>query len=104
MKSTEFITENQSARLKDFCKVATNFEDADFWLQRKGSIDTVGTPLKEFAPQHIGIKVVRTDVLDPKYLYYKMMDIYNTGYWKQHSHGTLKLVNIKTEDVKNLGL
>ena len=49
MKSTEVITENQSARLKDFCKVATNFEDADFWLQRKGSIDTVGTPLKEFA-------------------------------------------------------
>jgi len=31
-------------------------------------------------------------------------DIDNTGYWKQHSHGTLKLVNIKTDDVKNLGL
>ena len=100
MKSIEFIVENQSETII----ISTNFEDADFWLQRKGSIDTVGTPLKEFAPQHIGIKVVRTDVLNPKFLFYKMVHTHNTGYWKQHSHGTLQLVNIKTEDVKNLVL
>lgn len=101
MKLKELF-ENMGLRLKDVCEVSTNLEDADFWLQRKGSTQTVGTVLKEFSPENIGIKVIRTDIMDSKFLYYKMIHIFNTGYWAQHSSGSLKLQNIKTEDVKNL--
>ena len=101
MKLKELF-ENMGLRLKDACEVSTNLADADFWLQRKGSTQTVGTVLKEFSPENIGIKVIRTDMLDAQFLYYKMMHIFNTGYWAQHSSGSLKLQNIKTEDVKNL--
>jgi hypothetical protein len=98
----EEITEASSSRLKDLCAVKTNFPDADFWLQRNGSESTVGTPTKTFSPDNIGIKVTATDVLDPKYLYYTMMHIHNTGYWKARATGTLRLVHIKASDVANM--
>ena len=98
----EEITEATSTRLKDLCTVKTNFPDADFWLQRNGSESTVGTPTKTFSPDNIGIKVTATDVLDPKYLYYMMMNIHNTGYWKARATGTLRLVHIKASDVANM--
>lgn len=101
MKSKEFITES-SIRMKDLCTIKTNFPDADFWLQRNGSEKTVGTPLKEFSPDNIGIKVTTTDVLDANYLYYMMMHIHNTGYWTNHANGSLRLVHIKTSDVANI--
>jgi len=41
----------------DICIFKTNFPDADFWLQRKGSEETVGTPLKEFYEENIGVKI-----------------------------------------------
>ena len=102
MKTSEFITEETGLRLKNLCTVKVNFPDADFWLQRKGSLKTVGTPLKEFYSENIGIKVVKTDVLDPKYLYYVMQHIKNTGYWEPRANGSLNLVSIRTEDVANL--
>ena len=40
-------------KLSDLCEIKTNFSDADFWLQRKGSVDTVGTPTKEFHSENI---------------------------------------------------
>ena len=98
----EEITESSSARLKDLCTVKTNFPDADFWLQRNGSESTVGTPTKTFSPDNIGIKVTATDVLDPAYLYYMMMHIHNTGYWKPRATGALRLVHIKASDVANM--
>lgn len=61
MKLKELF-ENMGLRLKDACEVSTNLADADFWLQRKGSTQTVGTVLKEFSPENIGIKVIRTDI------------------------------------------
>jgi pyrimidine deaminase RibD-like protein len=76
--------------------------DADFWLIRKGSDKTVGTPVKEFEPSRIGVKIVRTDVLDPNYLYYAMMHLHNQGYFARLAVGTLKLVNIKVSDVANI--
>ena len=75
-----------------------------FWVQRKGSMDTVGKPTKEFSKEHIGVRVVRDDVLVPDYLYYAMEHIYNQGYYKQFAKGTLKLVNISVNDVKNIRL
>ena len=67
-------------------------------------MDTVGKPTKEFSKEHIGVRVVRDDVLVPDYLYYAMEHIYNQGYYKQFAKGTLKLVNISVNDVKNIRL
>ena len=103
--TAEGITETEQSggtRLKDLATVATNMPDADFWLIRKGSDKTVGTPVKEFEPSRIGVKIVRTDVLDPNYLYYAMMNLHNQGYFARLAVGTLKLVNIKVSDVANI--
>jgi hypothetical protein len=91
-------------RLSDLCEIKTNFGDADFWLQRKGSVDTVGTPTKEFNPENIGIKVIRTDILVPDYLYYILVYYQSIGYFSNISNGTLNLKNIRTEDIKNIRL
>lgn len=91
-------------RLSDLCEIKTNFGDADFWLQRKGSVDTVGTPTKEFNTENIGIKVIRTDILVPDYLYYILVYYQSIGYFSNISNGTLNLKNIRTEDIKNIRL
>ena len=104
MRFTEIISESAGTRLKDIAKIATNMQDADFWLIRKGSDKTVGKPVKEFDPARIGIKVVRTDVLDPKYLYYVMMNLHNQGHFARIANGTTNLVNIRVEDIANIPL
>ena len=104
MRAKEFITESTGVRLKDLATVKTNFPDADFWLQRKGSDKSVGTPTKEYSPENIGIKVTATDVLDSRYLYYMMQHIHNTGYWRQFATGALRLVNLPLQYVANLPL
>lgn len=88
--------------LKRYAEIKTNFPDADFWIVRKGSADKVGTPIKEYSPEHIGVKVTRTDVLLPNYLYYAMEFMKTQGYFKNLATGTLALKNIKVDDVKNM--
>lgn len=92
----------QAYRLGDLATIAIGMEDADFWLVRRHGIETVGEPTKEFNPQHIGIKVTRTDVLLPDYLYYAMQYLHMKGYWQQKAFGATKLVNIRVEDVKRV--
>lgn len=89
-------------KLSDLCEIKTNFPDADFWLIRKGGEDRVGYPVKEFNPEHIGIKVTATDVLLPEYLYYVMLNLFNHGIFKNNSVGSLNLKNIRAEDIKNI--
>jgi len=91
-------------KLSDLCEIKTNFPEADFWLVRKGSEDTVGYPVKEYNPEHIGIKVTATDVLLPEYLYYVMLNLFNQGVFKNNSYGTLNLKNIRVEDVRGIRL
>jgi hypothetical protein len=102
MRFTEIISESSGTRLKDLAKIATNMPDADFWLVRKGSDKTVGKPVKEFDPSRIGVKVVRTDVIDPNYLYYVMMNLHNQGQFARLSNGTTNLVNITVNDIANI--
>jgi hypothetical protein len=104
MRFTEIISESSGTRLKDIAKIATNMPDADFWLVRKGSDKTVGKPLKEFDPSRIGIKVVKTDVIDPNYLYYAMMNLHNQGHFARIANGTTNLVNITVNDIANIPL
>ena len=89
-------------KFSDLAVVKTNHPDADFWLQRKGSEETVGKPTREYSAENIGIKVYRRDVLDSVYCYYLLEHVYNTGYWQQLSRGTLRLQHITVGMVKDL--
>jgi hypothetical protein len=91
-------------KLSDLCEIKTNFPEADFWLVRKGSEDSVGYPVKDFNPEHIGIKVTATDILLPEYLYYVMLNLFNQEVFKNNSYGTLNLKNIRVEDVRGIRL
>lgn len=91
-------------RLQDVAAVSTNFPEADFWIVRRGSLKSVGEPTYTFNPEHIGIKVVRTDLLLPRFLYYCLMHIYTSGKWKPLATGTLELVNIRVSDIKHIAL
>ena len=83
-------------RLKDVATIKTNMSAADFWMIRRGSAETVGTPVKEFNPEHIGIRVYRTDILIPEYLFYAMEYLHSQGVFKNLTRGTLALVHIST--------
>jgi restriction endonuclease S subunit len=65
-------------------------------------INSVGKPTKEFDPEKIGIKVVRTDLLLPDYLYYVFEFLVMNGAFASMSRGTTNLKNISIDDVKNL--
>ena len=90
------------SRLGDLITAKVNFPDADFWIVRKGSEEKVGMPVKEFNPEHIGIKVTALDILDSKYLYYVMLNIFNNKYFRDKAVGTLRLKNIKVSDILNI--
>lgn len=90
-------------KLEDVAIIKTNFPEADFWITRRGSLDTVGKPTKEYNPESIGIKV-ESNMLLPEYMYYVFMHMHQSGVWKQHAHGATNLVNIKLSDVKNIPL
>lgn len=91
-------------RLQDVAKVCVGFPEADFWIVRRGTIKAVGEPTYTFNPEHIGIKVVRTDILLPRYLYYCLLNIHTQGMWEPLANGTLSLVNIRVSDIKHIAL
>lgn len=91
-------------KLSALAVIRTNFPDAHFWLVRRGSVERCGEPVKIFNPEHIGIRVVRTDVLLPDYLYYVLLYVHQTGYWQNLATGTLRLVNIRVADVRDIAL
>lgn len=88
----------------DICEIKTNFPEADFWLQRRGSIETVGKPTKEYYEENIGIKVRDEfkDKVDSNYLYYYFMFLHQKGVFQPIAHGTLKLQNIRLSDIKSI--
>lgn len=83
-------------RLTDVATINTNMAAADFWIVRRGSIETIGTPVKQFNPEHIGIRVFRIDILIPEYLFFAMTHLHTQGMYKPLARGTLALVNIRT--------
>lgn len=91
-------------RLTDVATIKTGLKQADFWIVRRGSLKTVGSVSREYNPEHIGIKVNRTDILLPDYLYYWFMAIHQAKTWEPIANGTLSLVNIKVSDVRNIRL
>lgn len=91
-------------KLSDVATIRTNFSEAHFWLVRRGSAERCGEPVREFNPEHIGIKVDRLDLLLPDYLFYALMHVHQGGYWKMLATGTLSLVNIRVSDVRHIEL
>jgi len=91
-------------KLSDVATIRTNFPNAHFWLVRRGSGRMVGLPTRVFYKEHIGIKVERTDILLPDYLFYALLNIYNQGHWERIATGTLSLVNIRVSDVRSIEL
>lgn len=98
------LFESAHMLLKHIADVKVNFQDADFWIQRKGSELTVGTPTHNYSPEHIGVKVTDTSVVLPAYLFYAIQHLHNQGYFKPLARGTLRLQHIKTDDVQNIPL
>ena len=101
-KVEENLKESIGKRLGDLAEIKTKFEDADFWIWRRNSMDKVGSPTKEYNPEHIGIKVIRTDLLMPEYLFYLMQYLHSQGYFKKLAKGATNLVSVTTNDVKNI--
>ena len=91
-------------KLSELATIKTNYPNADFWLIRRGSAERCGKPTREFNKEHIGIKVTRTIILLPDYLFYAMMNIHHQGHWIKIATGTLNLVNIRVSDVRNITL
>ncbi|MEN4600785.1 hypothetical protein ABEG75_22805 [Pantoea agglomerans] len=91
-------------KLSDLATIRTNFPEADFWMVRRGSLKTCGQPVREYNSEHIGVKVVRTDILLPDYLYYCMSHLHSSGVWEPLTNGSLSLVNIRVSDVRDIVL
>ena len=89
-------------KLKHCAKLKTNFEEADFWLIRKGGMDTVGKPVHEFSKEHIGVKA--NELFDPTFLFYCITFIYGQGAFKPLATGATKLTHIRLDDVKKLNI
>lgn len=89
-------------RMKQLVDVKIGMEDADFYIKRRGSLETVGKPSKSYDEYAIGIKVKDSGLLHPDYLYYWFEHLYNTGYWKSVAKGTTNLVNITMDDLRNI--
>jgi hypothetical protein len=88
--------------LGDVCEFKVNNPDADFWLISKGTLDKVGTPTKKFSPENIGVKVTRTDILYPDFLFYYMQYMQNSGLFQQLASGTTEIKHILTSDISRI--
>lgn len=86
----------------DVCEFKVRFEDADFWLIRKGSESVVGKPVKEYSPEHIGVKIIDREMFDPQYLYYLFMAFHQNRFFEKFAHGTIKLKHINIRDIKSI--
>ena len=97
-------TEGAVVRLKDLATVKTGLKDADFYVELRGSEKTVGSVTKEWGPYRAGIKVNRTDIVLPQFLYYAMMNLHAQGYFKRLASGATNLVNIRINDIADIRL
>lgn len=97
------LTENEM-KLAAVATMRTNYPEAHFWVVRRGSAGSCGEPVRVFNPEHIGIRIERTDLLLPDYLFYALTHVYRSGHWEQIATGTLSLVNIRVSDVRSIEL
>tara|TARA_Y100000310_G_C20367966_1_gene662138 strand:+ start:31 stop:312 length:282 start_codon:yes stop_codon:yes gene_type:complete len=87
-------------QLKKLADIRTNFEEADFWLTRKEGEQKIGTPVREFNKEYIGVKVTAHEKIIPDFLYYLMETVANTGYWSKFTEDE----DLRVDNVKDLEL
>ena len=80
--------------------IKTKYKEADFWIHRIGTSNTIGTvSFDNYADNKIGITVIDKHLLDVNFLYYFYMYLKTIGYWFSRIHGTCQqFINVK--DVK----
>lgn len=91
-------------KLSEVATIRTHFPEAHFWIVRRGSAAQCGEPTRVFNPEHIGVRVERTDRLLPDYLFYALVALHQGGNWQKVATGTLSLVNIRVSDVRRIEL
>ncbi len=90
-------------KLSNVAQIQIGLENADFYLTRRGSIESVGAPSLSFNKESIGIKIT-SEGFDPKFMFYWFEMVHRSGAFKQIATGSLSLVNIRIEDIKNIPL
>lgn len=95
---------NVDYTLDAICEIRTDFPEADFWLQRKGSEKTIGKPKKGYYAEDIGIKIrpEYRDQISPEYIYYSLEYLHRKGFFENMAVGSLALKNLRISDVKAL--
>lgn len=91
-------------KLKNIADLKVNNPEADFWLIRKGNVLNVGRPTREFSPEHIGVTVIRPDLVVPDYLFYVFEYLVMRGAFVELARGTTKLQNIRISDLEEIPL
>ncbi len=86
----------------DICKFKTNFEEADFWLIRKGTESIVGKPVKQFDNEYIGVQVIDNSIIDPTFLFYYFQYMHQKGLFAALSNGVLQVKHISISDIKKM--
>lgn len=97
-------TPDTQPRLSAVVSIKVGDPEADFWIVRRGTPDSVGSVTREFNPEHYGVRVTRPDVMVPDYLYYALMHVHSSGAFKAMATGTLRLVNIRKQDILGIPL
>ena len=91
-------------KLKDIVDLNIDNPAADFWIIRRGSDKQVGRPTREYSPEHIGVSVIRPDLVLADYLFYVFEFLANQGVFVKLAEGTTNLRTIKIRDLKNIPL
>ena len=79
-------------------EVKNDFPEADFWLQNKGSEDTLGTVIREYQPYLTGIKC--SDMILPEFGFYLCEYLKQQGVWKAHAKGSLNYKHLRITDIR----
>ena len=97
------IRVKSNPKLGDLIEIKLKNENADFWLTRRGSIEKLGKPTRDYNPESFGITVRddAKDILDPSYLYYMMEHLWSQGLWQRLSKGSV-IKFITKEDIANI--
>ncbi|CAH6912726.1 conserved hypothetical protein [Vibrio chagasii] len=94
--------------LSQIAIVQTNLKDADFYIQRRGSLETVGKPYRQscrgyvFNSEDIGIKVTDSENYHAGFLFWVFYDAFNKGAFKGLANGTTNLVNVRVSDIRKI--
>ena len=80
--------------------IRNNFPEADFWLINKGSLQSLGKPVREFQPYYTGI--LCPALIHPNYGYYLCLYLHSIGTWNSYGHGTTNLCHLRISDMSHI--